>query len=153
MARIEWARLCELAFLDSYERLCVVGITTQLTAPSLPIALRQLMIAARVVEAKPGETLTIGVSMTTPDALSAAPAPSEGFDVVIAAEYVLITLWNIPFSEAGVHRFVVSLGEEAPMTLELRVVLSSKAPHVPIEGRHQGLTFEQTPRLLGPDVN
>jgi hypothetical protein len=45
MARIDWARLCELAFLDAHGRLCLIGVTTHLPVPSLPLAVHQLMIA------------------------------------------------------------------------------------------------------------
>jgi hypothetical protein len=43
MARVDWAVLCELAFLDQQNRLCVVGITTTLPVPRLPILVNQLM--------------------------------------------------------------------------------------------------------------
>jgi hypothetical protein len=106
----------------------MIGVTTRLPVPSLPIALRQLMIAARVVDADPGETLTVGVSMTKPSQLSTAPDQSEGFDVVIAGGYVLITLWNIPFTEAGVYRVSVFLGNQDPVVLEVRILLVHKSP-------------------------
>ena len=127
MARIEWAHLCELAFMDSYERLCMIGIAARFSVPTLPIALRQLMIAARVVDVQAGDTLNFGVSMTMPNAASVAPSQSEGFEITLAGQYVLITLWSIPFREPGPYRFSVLLDEGEPVFLDVQVELAVAA--------------------------
>jgi hypothetical protein len=92
---MEWAQLCELAFLDDCDRLCMIGIMTRFPVPFLPIALRQLMIVARIADVQPGESFGVAVSLTMPNGLSIAGHRSEGFDVSIAAEYVFITLRDI----------------------------------------------------------
>ena len=48
MAHIEWMHLCELAYFDRQSRLCMVGMTTHLVLPSLPVRMRQIMMVARV---------------------------------------------------------------------------------------------------------
>ena len=45
MARIDWALLCDLAFFDRQDRLCVVGIVRRLPAPRLPLAISQMMLS------------------------------------------------------------------------------------------------------------
>jgi hypothetical protein len=125
MANIEWAQLCELAFIDSRGRLCLIGITNRFPVPSLPLAVPQLMLAARVVDARHGEEFDIGVTVVTPRGLFAAPNAADGCDVVMAGEHVLITLRDLPLSEEGVYRFEVSLGDGRPITLEVPVWLVS----------------------------
>jgi hypothetical protein len=73
MARIEWAQLCELAFLDNCGRLCMVGITNRFPVPSLPLAVTQIMIAARVVAVRPGEEFDVSLSVAMPNVLWTAP--------------------------------------------------------------------------------
>jgi hypothetical protein len=92
MAKIEWAQLCELAFLDSCDRLCMVGITNRFPVPSLPLAVNQFMIAARVVDVRPGEEFDVGLSVATPSGLWTGPSDPDGYEVGIAGEYVLMTL-------------------------------------------------------------
>src|SRR5262245_33541302 len=122
MARIASAHLCELAFLDSCDRLCLVGVTTRLPVPSLPLAVHQLMLAARVVGVLPGESLDLGVSGTMPSGMSTAPEQPDGIHVNVLAEYILITLRQIPLMEEGLYRFVVSLGSQEPVVIEVPVM-------------------------------
>jgi len=84
MASIDWAQLCELAFLDDHGRLCLIGVTTHLPVPSLPIAVRQLMIAARVVNVRDGDELDVVVSILTPQGLLAQPETHGALDVAVA---------------------------------------------------------------------
>jgi len=74
MARIEWAQVCERAFLDDCDRLWLIGVTTRLPVPSLPITVRHLMLAARVVELRAREVIDVGVSITTPSGCCPSPA-------------------------------------------------------------------------------
>ena len=129
MARIEWAQLCELAFLDRCDRLCVVGVTNRFPVPSLPLAVHQVMIAARVVEAKPGEEFDVNLAVQAPNGLWTAPNGPSGYAVAIAGEYVLITLRDLPLSDEGIYRFELSLDSGHPATLEIPVFLVSTPRH------------------------
>jgi len=154
MARMEWAQLCELAFLDDCDRLCMIGIMTRFPVPSLPIAVRQMMIVARIADVQSGESFGVGVSLTTPNGFSIAAHQTEGFEVGIAADYVFITLREIPFAEEGIHRLLVSIGDGDPAVLDIPVLLVRKAPQT---GRHASDTpvrpSSKPPWLSPPDVN
>jgi hypothetical protein len=126
MARILWAQLCELAFLDNCDRLCMIGIMSRFPVPSLPIIMRQLMIVARVDDVLPGETVGISVAMTAPNGLSSSPCHEESFEVSAAAEYLFITIRDIPLAEEGLHRFEVLVGGETCLSLEAPVRLVSE---------------------------
>src|SRR5262245_19828401 len=98
MARIASAQLCELAFFDNCERLCLIGVTTRLPVPALPLAVNQLMIAARVVDVRMSESLDLGVSIAMPNGISTAPEQPDGIEVGIFTDYILITLRQIPLA-------------------------------------------------------
>jgi hypothetical protein len=154
MAKPQWAQLCELAFLDDCDRLCMIGIMTRFPVPFLPIAMRQLMIVARIADVRPGESFGVGVSLTMPSGLSIAGHQTDGFEVGIAAEYVLITLRDIPVAEEGLHRLLVSIGDGDPAVLDIPVQLVAKPPQ---PGHHPNDTrprpFGRPPWLSPPDVN
>ena len=132
MARIEWAQLCELAFLDNCDRLCLIGVTNRFPVPSLPLAVNQIMIAARVVDVRPGEEHDVSLSVGLPSGLWTAPDDSEGYDVRSAGEYVLMTIRNLPLHQEGIHRFEVSLDAGVPIVLEIPVFLVSRPLHAAI---------------------
>jgi len=132
MAHIAAVHLCELAFLDNCDRLCLIGVTSRLPVPTLPIAVNQLMIAAHVLDVRPGETRDFGVSLTTPSGLSTAPDSPDGIAVQVFAEYVLVTLRQIPLTEEGIYRFTISLGEQEPFQIDVPVWRVSLPAHAEI---------------------
>ena len=132
MARIDWAQLCELAFLDNCDRLCMIGITNRFPVPSLPVAVNQIMIAARVVDVRPGQEFDVGLSVATPSGLWTAPNDPDGYEVGIVGEYVLITLRDLPLHQEGIYRFEVSVDSGAPVALEIPAFLVSRPRHAAI---------------------
>src|SRR5262245_315177 len=125
MAKIEWAHLCELALIDKCDRLCMIGVTTRLPVPSLPLSVRQLMIAARMVDVQLCDNFSVAVTVSTPSQ-RLAPVHSDGFDVSIANEYILITLRDVPLPEEGLYRFEVSVGDNEPVILDVKVGLGHR---------------------------
>lgn len=133
MARIEWAQVCELAFLDGTGRLCLVGITTRLPVPSLPLAVYQLMMAAQVVDVGMGEEIDVEVWLTTPSGLSTTPSHPNGLNITVAGDYLLVTLRDIPLTEEGVYRFSLSVDQGTPVTFNVPVLLISTPEHVVVQ--------------------
>jgi hypothetical protein len=131
-ASIEWARLCETAFLDSCDRLCLIGVITHFPVPSLPVAVTQCMIAAHVVNVPLHDEVEVGVSVTTPHGLLVMPDGPDGFQVEVAGEYLLITLRQMPLTAEGVYRFLVSVGVDTEVTLDVPVLVVSKRGHAEI---------------------
>jgi hypothetical protein len=110
----------------------MVGVTTRLPVPTLPLAVRQLMIAARVVDIRPGESLHLGVSIMMPNGMSTAPDPPDGIQVNVFAEYVLITLRQIPLVEEGIYSFIISLGAQESVVIDVPVLLVSRPAYAEI---------------------
>ena len=90
------------------------------------------MIAAHIVDVRPDDEFDAVVSVTTPTGLSVNPDGSDGFDVEVAGEYVLITLRQMPLTAEGVYRFLVSVGAGPPVTLDIPVLIVSKRGHAEI---------------------
>jgi Family of unknown function (DUF6941) len=126
VARIESAHLCQLAFLDDCGRLCLIGVITRLPIPSLPLAVAQMMIAARIVDIRPGETIGVNLTMTTPSGRPPADGSHEDPEIDFAGEYVLIKIHGFPLTEEGVYHVGLSIGGGQPVTFELPVFLTQE---------------------------
>ena len=101
MARIDWVVLCDMAFLDKQDRMCIVGIVRKLPTPSLPLAISQMMLVAHLTDIQPVEELEISVSVLTPSGrLSTAFSP-DCMLIEMAHEYILVTLRDLPLKEEG----------------------------------------------------
>jgi hypothetical protein len=111
MAHLDLMQVCELAYFDRHARLCLVGITTHLALPSLPIRIRQLMIVGRVADLTFGEPLDVSFAMMTPSGQWLSPADDDTH-VELSSEYVVVTLHDIPFQEEGPYRFAIQLGSQ-----------------------------------------
>jgi hypothetical protein len=100
------------AFFDRHARLCVVGIATHLVVPTLPIGLSQIMVVARVVDPFPEEDMDVGVAVLTPTGTWAVPDHPDSVHIEVAAEYVLVTIRDLPLTEEGTYRFAVYLDRQ-----------------------------------------
>jgi hypothetical protein len=123
MAHIDWMHLCELAYFDRQSRLCIVGMTTHFVLPSLPIRLRQIMIVARVADARPGERLDVGFGLATPAGVWISPNSTDDVHVEVTGEHILVTLRDVPFREEGAHQFGIQLGTQQLATVDVPVVI------------------------------
>lgn len=129
MANIDWAVLCELAFLDRQERLCVIGITTELPVPRLPLVINQLMIVAKLTDLRPVEEIQIAAAVITPRAMWATPADDHGLTIEMVRQHVLVTLRGIPLSEEGIHTFRLLVSGSPPVSIGVPVtVIGTEAP-------------------------
>lgn len=127
MARIDWAVLCDLAFMDQQDRLCVIGVTRTFPVPALPIALHQVMLVAHLTDIQPVEEIGIVVSIVSPHGTSARPTTSEGIVIEMAAEYVLATLRDVPLAEEGMYRFEIALVGQQAASVGVSVLAASRS--------------------------
>ena len=154
MAKIKWAELCELAFIDKYDRLCMIGVTTRFAVPSLPLQVRQIMIAVRIGDIQPGNAVAMGIALTTPSGKVVVPNHGDGIDVNVAGEYILITLRDVPLSEEGFYRFEISIGEHESVPLDVLVRLVSNG--IAVDSRDADparVGFEDVSRLSRREIN
>jgi len=127
MARIDWALVCDHAFLDRSDRLCLIGITRQIPVPSLPLTLHRMTLVARLADIAPFDEVALSVGMVTPSGLHLARTGSEQVAIEMAGEYALATLRDIPLMEEGTHRFQVRLRGQPVVSLEVSVLTPRRA--------------------------
>jgi hypothetical protein len=152
MIRIEWAQLSEMAFLDDCDRLCMIGIMARFTVPELPITMRQLMIVIRIDGVEAVESFGIGVSMLTPSGMSLTPN-HEDIDIAVTADYILITLRDIPLADEGMHRFAVAAGKGNLALIDVPVRLVANRAEAAKAHRNSAPAFGQPSSMSGRPVN
>ena len=59
----------------------------------------------------------------TPSGVLLTPTHTDGFDITVTAEYIFITLRDIPLKEEGMHRFTVAIGKGDPVSIDVPVRL------------------------------
>ena len=123
MARIDWLTACELAFWDRQDRLCLVGITTRLPVPDLPIAVNELMLVAHLTDLSQIEEFEVHVDVVMPNGTFTSPRDNRCIVIEVSGEYVMVTLRGLPLADEGVYRFEVSLGGQPPATLNIPVLM------------------------------
>ena len=153
MIRIDWAQLCETAFLDDCDRLCMIGVMTRFPAPQLPIAMRQVMIVVRIADVEAEECFSICVSLLTPSGVSLAPPRGDGFDITLTAEYIFITLRDIPLAEEGLHRFTLAVGKSDPVSIDVPVGLVVNRAMTRHASHNSASTVGQPSWVSGRQVN
>ena len=122
MARVDWTVLCELAFLDRQDRLCVIGLTTALPVPHLPVLVNQLMVVARLDELRPVEEIQVAAAVVSPTGIWKTPSDDD-VSIEMAREFVLVTLRSIPLTEEGIHSFRILIGGQPPASIDVPVVM------------------------------
>src|SRR5215813_2617582 len=127
MARVDWAVLCELAFLDRHDRLCVVGMTTTLPVPRLPILVNQLMLVARLDGLKRVEEIQVAAAVVSPNGMWKTPSVDDSVSIEMAREFVLVTLRSIPLAEEGIHSFRMLIAGHPPVSVDVPVLTVGSA--------------------------
>ena len=87
MPRVEWALLCDLAYFDANNNLCVIGAQTQTPVPTLSAGTHRLTIAARP---RRPHTPDVAVSIHLPDRSPPDSIP-EYVDIESVGNYPLAT--------------------------------------------------------------
>jgi hypothetical protein len=122
VARVDWAVACELAFLDAQDRLCVIGVTTRLTLPTLPILVNQLMLVARLADLRTSEELQIAAAVVSPTGVWQVPSDTDGLTIEIVREYVFVALRGSPIYQEGVHSFRLLLWGLPAVTIDVPAI-------------------------------
>lgn len=122
MARLDWAVVCDHAYLDRTQQLCLVSIHREFTPPSLPLTLPHLMFVGKLVDLQIVEELEVTAAVITPSGgILIADAESENMVIQMAREYVIVTIRNFPLAEAGVYSFRMQLGDQPSMDVNIPV--------------------------------
>lgn len=121
MARVDWALVCDLAFFDRHDRLCIVGITRKFVFPHLPVGLHQLMLVGHLVDIEPVDEIVVRIEMMTPSGWSGTVPLGAEHSLQVTGEYVLATLRDVPFVEEGSYRFSIAIGDAPAAVVDIPV--------------------------------
>jgi hypothetical protein len=126
MIAIDWLQLCELAFFDKTNRLCLIGIARHLPVPKVPLVLTQHMLVAHLVRDQRDEAIDLSLGLLTPSARWITPDGADAVSVEIVDDYVLITLKSLPLREEGLYRFDLSMNDELAASLDMPVWVAGR---------------------------
>lgn len=123
MARLEWAMVCDHAYLDSMQRICMLGVMRQLPALGLPDTMTRLMLVAKVIDLRVRDQFEVSVAIVSPSgALLAADDDSDAMSIDLVQDYVIVTIRGMPITEPGSYTFRLQIGEQPTMDVELPVI-------------------------------
>jgi hypothetical protein len=118
--------LCDSAFFDQQDRLCLIGVVRRLNLQSVPHVIRQLTLVARLVDIQPVDEITIAVGMVTPSGFHASSPGAPEVMIEMAGEYVLASIRDVLLIEEGVHHFRIMLVGQVAVDLEIPVLAAGK---------------------------
>jgi Family of unknown function (DUF6941) len=140
MPRIDGAVICDRAFLDREDRLCLIGVIDRFTATSLPLAIKQAMLVARIVDVQPIDEVEVAIGIIPPGGLSTPRTSCSSLVIEMAGQYVLVTLRGLPLTEEGVYRFQILLNSRSVTSIDIPVQVvdrpSLAVVHSNARGRH-----------------
>ena len=132
MARVDRAVACELAFLDGQDHLCVIGVTTRLPVPRLPILVNQLMLVAHLADLKATEELQLAAAIVAPTGVWQTPTDADGLTIEMARDYVFVTLRGIPIYHEGVHSFRLLLWGQPAVSIDVPAIAVRPVAHADV---------------------
>lgn len=128
MAKLDWAVVCDHAYFDRTDQLCIVSILRDLPAPRLPLVLPHLMFVGKLTELQMIEQFDVTVGVITPEgAVLCADADSDLIAIQLVRDYVVVTLRSVPFTHEGVYAFRMQIADADPVTIEVPVTTAERA--------------------------
>lgn len=122
MANLDWALVCEHAYFDSKNRLCMLGVTRQLAAHGLPDTMTRLVIVAKLTDVRVIEQFDVSVAIVSPSGfLLVADSESESVTIEFSENVVLVTILGMPITEPGNYTFRLQVGDQPPLAIDLPV--------------------------------
>ena len=133
MARIDWAVVCDHAYLDRHDQLCMIGVVRSLQAPQLPLVAHRLMLVARLADIQPVDEVQFALGVVTPRGLHIARPGSDNLLIEMAGEYVLATLRDVRLCEEGVYRFQIQLRGQPVVAVQVPLMAAQVEPEAIVQ--------------------
>ena len=110
MTTVDWAAICDLAYFDSLDRLCLFGIETTGRTRTLQAGVHRLALAVHLHDGRLRDGREVSLSVTSPHGESRAADEVVDFDVESRGEYVILHMPSFQLDEEGIYRFEVDCG-------------------------------------------
>lgn len=122
MARLQWAHICDHAFLDQHGKPCLIGLFDRILAPRVPAVHRSAALAFRIV-GNADEPVTVRILLLPPGAgepLLDLTNPDVNLGPTGVHDAVL-PLHDLPFQRYGSYELRIELDSE-PVTAAIIVL-------------------------------
>ena len=128
MTTVDWVGLCDLAYFDRFNRLCMFGLETSGQIRTLPAGNNRLALAIHLRDRDPHDAPDVALFVTSPHGHRWTADEVRDFCVESRGDYVLILMPSISLAEEGVYRFEVACGSREPTMCEVSVLVHSHRP-------------------------
>jgi hypothetical protein len=128
MTTVDWAVICDLAYFDRFNRLCLLGIETSGKVRTLPAGIHRLAVAIHLQDRDPDDDPDVSLFVTSPQGQWRAADEVGDFCVESRGEYLLLHMPSFPLQEEGIYRFELACGVKEPAVCEMSVVVQSHRP-------------------------
>ena len=128
MTTVDWAVICDLAYFDRFDRLCMFGLETSGQVRTLPAGNNRLAFAIHLQDRDPHDVLDVALFVRSPNGDRRVADEVRDFCVESRGDYVLILMPSISLAEQGVYRFEVACGTREPTMCEVSVLVHSHRP-------------------------
>lgn len=127
MTTVDWAVVCDLAYFDSLDRLCLFGIETTGRTRTLQAGVHRLAFAVHLHDGRLRDERDVSLFITSPQGQCRAADEVLDFCVETRGEYVILHMPSFQLKEEGAYRFEVACGADVELALCEVNVLSQ--PH------------------------
>jgi hypothetical protein len=135
MTTVDWAVMCDLAYFDGANRLCMFGIDTVGPVRTLSIGSHRLAIAIHLHDRDPRDSPDVALFVTRPNGEIRAADQVLDFCVESRGDYVLVEMPSMPLHEEGLYRFELACGTKQPTMCEVNVrVHAQRSARMPLRG-------------------
>jgi len=128
MATVDSVVICDLAYFDRFDRLCMFGVETAGSVARLPAGIHRLSIVVRVPSRDPYDDPDVALFLTLPDGEWRVAEELSEFWVESRGEYVLIHFPRVALQDEGFYRVEVTCGGSEVATCEVHVLSRSNWP-------------------------
>ena len=125
MAVINWAFLCDYAFVDPAGKASIIGKFDFISFSQLPKRWPQMFVAIEL-QLQPDEMITIGTAITTPSGKTLARLDTKTISGRGRKFIMPIGFYNVLFHEAGEHHIEIYVKDISVHHIPFNVVLRSK---------------------------
>jgi hypothetical protein len=127
LPRVELACLCDNAFFDRHNRLCLIGVTATIGLPRLPMTIREMVLVARL-QAGEGTQIRAEIRITQPGGTPGVPVDDAFLTLDLINDHLVATMRGIPLPREGTYLFEILLNgvpaTEVPLEVKLATALS-----------------------------
>jgi uncharacterized protein DUF6941 len=122
---IDWAVVCDFAYFDRAQQLCMMGVETAGPIRTLPTGIHRLAIAVHFHDRHPHDSADLALFVTGPDGDWRMADVAHDFCVESSGEYLLIRMPSVSLQAEGTYRFELACGTRQLVVCEVNVLANA----------------------------